>query len=123
MGQKPRPFLPEKILDMCFRVLPTPSTETLVSIAFLALVSVEEAPNYFTTTYNKLKQQKEEGTQREAWRQHSLYSESREETLAEVCSDSGLFAVGKKHELVRRIVENSTMCDTETVSPLKDGNL
>ena len=43
MGQKPRPFLPEKILDMCFRVLPTPSTETLVSIAFLAWVSVEEA--------------------------------------------------------------------------------
>ena len=121
--KSPGLFLPEKILDMCFRVLPTPSTETLVSIAFLALVSVEEASNYFTTTYNKLKQQKEEGTQREAWRQHSLYSESREETLAEVCSDSGLFAVGKKHELVRRIVENSTMCDTETVSPLKDGNL
>ena len=40
-----------------------------------------------------------------------------------MCSDSGLFAVGKKHELVRRIVENSTMCDTETISPLRDGNL
>ena len=93
-------FLPEKILDMCFRVLPTPSTKTLVSIAFLAWVSIEEASNYFTTTYKKLKQQKEEDMQRETWREHSLYSESRE-TLPKMCSDSGLFAVGKKHELVR----------------------
>lgn len=67
--------MPEKILNMCFRVLPTPSTETLVSIAFLAWVSVEEASDYFTTMHEKLKQQKEENMQREAWRQHSLYSE------------------------------------------------
>lgn len=40
-----------------------------------------------------------------------------------MCSDSGLFTVGKKHELVMQIVHNSTMCDKETVSPLKDGNL
>ena len=85
---------------MCFRVLPTPSTETLVSIAFLAWVSIEEASNYFTTTYKKLKQQKEEDMQRETWREHSLYSESRE-TLPKMYSDSRLFAVGKKHELVR----------------------
>ena len=92
--KSPGLFLAEKILNMCFRVLPT------VSIAFLAWVSIEEASNYFTTTYRKLKQQKEEDMQRETWRQHSLYSESRE-TLAKMCSDSGLFAVGKKHELVR----------------------
>lgn len=67
--------MPEKILNMCFRVLPTPSTGTLVSIAFLARVSVEEASDYFTTMHEKLKQQKEENMQREAWRQHSLYSE------------------------------------------------
>lgn len=114
--KSPGLFLPEKILDMYFRVLPTPSTETLLWIAFLAWVSVEEASNYFITMYKKLK------LQREAWRQHSLYSKSRE-TLAKMCSDSGLSAVGKKHELLRRIVENSTMSDTETVSSLKDENL
>ena len=63
--------------------------------------------------------------QRETWKQHPLYQESRER-LAKMCSESGLLATGKKHELVQRIAKNNT-CDKEPVkldeAELYDGDI
>lgn len=103
--ENPGIFLPEKVLNMCFRVLPTPSRAVVTSVAFLAWVSLDEASSYFSTMHKKLQDQKEEDLQRETWKLHPLYQESRE-TLVKMCSESGLLTTGKKHELVRRIAEN-----------------
>ena len=40
-------FLPDKVLDTCFRANPVPSPENLKAIAFIAWVSVEETAQYF----------------------------------------------------------------------------
>lgn len=40
--ESPGIFLPEKVLNICFRVLPTPSQAVMTSVAFLAWVSLDE---------------------------------------------------------------------------------
>ena len=105
--ESPGIFLPEKVLNMCFRELPTPSQEDMKSVAFLAWVSLDEASTYFSTMHKKLQDQREEDLQRESWKLHPLYQESRE-SLLKICSESGLLTTGKKHELVRRIAGNET---------------
>ncbi|KAJ7391492.1 hypothetical protein OS493_018539 [Desmophyllum pertusum] len=119
-------FMPEKVLDTCFRVLPTPSKEIMMSIAFLAWVSPEDASTYYDSVHKKLREQEDQDIKRETWRQHSLYRENKE-TLVKMCSDSGLLASGKKHELVERFVENKESKDEQVAyldkADLYDGKM
>ena len=114
-------FMPEKVLDACFRVLPAPSKDMMMSIAFLAWVTPEEASTYYSSVHKKLKDQKDEDIKRETWKQHALYQESKE-TLIKMCSGSGLLASGKKHELVERVAEN-TQSKSERVAYLNEADL
>lgn len=70
-----------------------------MSIAFLAWVTSEEASTYYSSVHKKLKDQKDQDIKRKTWKQYALYQESKE-TLVKTCSQSGLLASGKKHELV-----------------------
>lgn len=88
-------FMPEKVLDTCFRVLPAPMKDMMMSIALLAWVTPEDASTYYSSVHKKLKDQKEEDIKRETWKQHALYQESKE-TLVKMCSGSGLLTSGKK---------------------------
>lgn len=93
------------------------------SIAFLAWVSTKEAKEYFTNAERKLDDQKDEDLQRESWKRHSLYKESKGNLISK-CFQAGSF--GNKHDLVRRIVENTDMGVSPTSlteNDLYDGNL
>lgn len=114
-------FMPEKVLDTCFRVLPSPSKDMMTSIAFLAWVSPEEASTYYSSVHKKLKDQKDQDIKRETWKQHALYQE-RKETLVKMCSESGLLASGNKHELVERVAEN-VQSKSEPVAYLDEADL
>ena len=114
-------FMPEKVLDTCFRVLPSPSKDMMMAIAFLAWVSPEEASTYYSSVHKKLKDQKDQDIKRETWKQHALYQE-RKETLVKICSESGLLASGNKHELVERVAEN-TQSKSEPVAYLDEDDL
>ena len=89
-GESPGLFLPEKVLDTCFKVFPSPSSDIMESIAFLAWVSIKEAKEYFTNAQRKLDDQKDEDLQRESWKRHSLYKESKG-NLVSKCLQGGLY--------------------------------
>ena len=114
-------FMPEKVLDTCFRVLPAPTKDMMMSIALLAWVTPEEASTYYSSVHKKLKDQKEEDIKRETWKQHALYQESKE-TLVKMCSGSGLLTSGKKHELVECVAGN-TPGKSELVAYLNETDL
>ena len=114
-------FMPEKVLDTCFRVLPAPTKDMMMSIALLAWVTPEEASTYYSSVHKKLKDQKEEDIKRETWKQHALYQESKE-TLVKMCSGSGLLTSGKKHELVECVAGN-TPGKSEPVAYLNETDL
>lgn len=52
-------FLPERILDTCFRGNANPSHDEIKAIAFLAWVTVREAVTYFENVEKQLKKQKD----------------------------------------------------------------
>ena len=70
-------FLPEKVLDSAFRVLPSPLEEEFRAIAYLAWISVEQASQFYASAQKQLSQQREEDLKQEAWKLHSLYKERR----------------------------------------------
>lgn len=121
--ESPGLFLPEKVLDTCFKVVPSPSSDIMESIAFLAWVSTKEAKEYFTNAQRKLDDQKDEDLPRESWKRHSLYKESKGNLISK-CFQAGSF--GNKHDLVCRIVENThtgVSPTSLTENNLYDGNL
>lgn len=98
-------FLPEKVLETCFRAIPFPSDEELKAVAFLAWVSIEEASEFYENARKQLRLQKEEDLKRELWKLHPLYKENRE-TLIRKLNEANLIQTGKKYELVQRIVKS-----------------
>ena len=97
-------FLPEKVLDSTFRVLPSPLEEELRAIAYLAWISVEDASQFYASAQKQLSQQRDEDLKREAWKLHPLYKESRTELIERA---GGMNPNLKKYELVQQIVESS----------------
>ncbi|CAH3031611.1 unnamed protein product [Pocillopora meandrina] len=85
-------FLPEKVLDSAFRVLPSPLEEELRAIAYLAWISVEQASQFYASAQKQLSQQREEDLKQEAWN---------------IERAGGMNPNLKKYELVQQIVESS----------------
>ena len=114
-------FLPEKVLETCFRAIPFPSGEELKAVAFLAWVSIEEASEFYENARKQLRLQKEEDLKRELWKLHPLYKENRE-TLIRKLNEANLIQTGKKYELVQRIVKSRDEGD-EFVNKLSETDL
>ena len=76
LDECPGLFLPDRLLETSFRVLPSPMEDELKAIAFLAWETVQEASQFYTSTKIQLQQQREEDLKREAWKLHPLYQES-----------------------------------------------
>ena len=74
--ENPGLFLPEKVLETCFRVFSFPLEEELKAVAFLAWVSVEEASEFYENARKQLQQQKEKDLKQDAWKLHPLYKET-----------------------------------------------
>ena len=118
-------FLPDKVLDTCFRANPVPSPEILKAVAFLAWVSGEEAAEYFENARKQLREQKVDDLKRETWKLHPLYKESRA-TLASKCTEANLISSGKKYDLVQRLAEKQGETDGRkllTDNDLYDGKM
>ena len=117
-------FLPEKILESAFRVLPSP-LEELKAIAHLAWITVNNVSQFYAKAQKQLRQQKED-LKCKAWKLHPLYKENNTGTLIDRiggCLNPNL----KKYELVEQIVERSGEAE-KFVSMLSeedlyDGNL
>ena len=115
----PSLFLPEKVLDLCYRVLLTLSKETMMPITFLSWVSSDEASAYFSNMHKKWQAQKEDDMKKEKWKQHPWYKENKV-ILIKMCNSSGIFPTGKKHELVvERVVQNRQSENVEAPCPLE----
>ena len=119
-------FLPDRVLETFFRVLPSPLEDELKAVAFLEWVSVKEASQFYASAIKQLQQQREEDLKREAWKLHPLYAESRP-TLVAKLTERCLNPNGKKYELVKQIVESSeeakNIVNMLSETDLYDGNI
>ena len=75
-------FIPSKILDLCFSVIPLPSPTIATLIAVLAWVTPDEAKKYYEKLHSQAKSTLEADQKRETWKECALYkTKTRERNL------------------------------------------
>lgn len=78
-------FLPSKILDLCFTVMPNPPPNIEQLIAILAWTRLDETREYYAKLHAQVQSTLESDTQREKWKDHPLYKENSKDDLVKMC--------------------------------------
>ena len=100
-------FVPTKILDLCFLVIPNPSQDMAQLIALLAWVAPSEAKEYYDKLDTQVSRMLEADHERTKWKQHPLYSNNTKEELEKICRTMKLPVTSSvtKHQLVSLITK------------------
>ena len=103
----PELFLPSRVLDLAFRVFQKPEPVLLRQVAFLAWISDQEADNYYKESERLLQETLNDDLVTEKWVHHKLFTSNTKRELEAMCIAKGMNSVGKKHELVAKLVEEN----------------
>ena len=98
----PELFLPSRILQLVFLSLPSLSSYGMQSISMLCWCPLEDVEKYLRKKADDMEKDFLDSTEKQLWRQHPLYKQSRE-TLEAKCKEKGLQCSGAKHRLVKRL--------------------
>ncbi len=101
----PGAFLPSKVLDITYKVFKHDVNNIIRGIAFLSWCTEDEVSRYFIEQSEKLDKAFENAKERDYWRQHDLYKKNNKTELKRLCQEHKLSPEGKKHEIVKRVVE------------------
>ena len=105
----PVAFLPSKILDIAFKLFRHDVDSVMPSIALLSLCPEDEVAKYFNNFSKKLNKSFENDKEREYWRHHELHKTNDKATLKRQCHDFNISPEGKKHEIVKWLVETQKL--------------
>ena len=98
-------FVPTKILDLCFLVIPNPSQDMAQLIALLAWVAPSEAKEYYDKLDTQVSRMLELDHERTKWKQYPLYSNNTKE-LEKICiTKLPVTSSVTKHQLVSLITK------------------
>jgi hypothetical protein len=100
----PGAFLPSKVLEMTYKVFAHGIDTVLPYIAFLSWCTEDEVKQFYAEFKDRLDTKFQNDKEREYWCQHELYK-NEDKTLKLKCRANKISGDGKKHELVKRLVE------------------
>ena len=101
----PGAFLPSKVLDITYKVFKHDVNNIIWGIAVLSWCTEDEVSTYFIEQSEKLDKAFENAKEQDYWRQHDLYQKNNKTELKCLCQEHKLSPEGKKHEIVKRVVE------------------
>ena len=98
-------FLPSKILDLCFSVIPTPDPNITRLIAILAWIKPNEATKYYEKLQAQVRATLEADQKREMWKVSPLYRTKTREELEKICRNLKIPVTTalEKHDVVELI--------------------
>jgi hypothetical protein len=102
-------FLPSNVLDLAYKLLKHDIGSVTSSIALLSWCTEEEVERYYSEYSDKLNKSYENDKEREYWRQQELYKTKDKTGLKRQCIQLKLSSEGKKHQLVKRLVESQNL--------------
>ena len=105
VNETPSAYLPSKVLDMVFKVFKFGINDTLPAISFICWCTEDEVVKFLELTKEKLDKSYQNEKEKEYWSQDDLYKTNDKATLQKMCKEKNLPTEGKKHELVKFIVE------------------
>ena len=103
----PAIFLPTKVLQLCFTVVPKPPEHILQQICLLSWLSAKEVTDYKQKLQDQLENQLRSEKEKERWKSHSLYRTNKKAELETLCRKSNIPVVSslQKHQLVALLAE------------------
>ena len=98
-------FLPSKILDLFFTVIPKPPRDIALLISTLAWLTPNESSQYRDKLQKQVEQTLEADRERAKWKQHPLYMRNNKADLEKMCRKMKIpvTSSASKHQLVRMI--------------------
>ena len=83
----PALFLPSKILDLCFMIMPNPPTDILTQVALLSWTTLDEVKEYHTKVQSQISKTLSNDKERERLKKHPLYENNTKEDLTKILSE------------------------------------
>lgn len=103
----PAIFLPTKVLQLCFTVVPKPPEHILQQICLLSWLSAKEVTDYKQKLQDQFENQLKSEKEKERWKSHELYRTHTKPQLETLCRKSNIPVVSslQKHQLVALLAE------------------
>jgi hypothetical protein len=101
-------FLPSRLLEILYKINPSPPDDVFSEIALLVWIRTDEVKRYFKEANEQDTDSFEKDKLRDKWKTTDLYKTNSCGELREKCKKAGLSPVGVKHQLVQRLYENTT---------------
>ena len=108
IDKTPGAYLPSTILEMVFKLFKHGIDIILPSVAFLCWCTKEDVLKFLDERKENLEKSYENEKKKEYWSQSYKYQNNEKAVLQQLCRQKGLPSEGKKHELMKSIVEAET---------------
>ena len=118
----PELFLPERIINACFRAFPNPTSDMISAVSFLAWVSEKDVERSYSEKHQSLLKTKIDYIEKEKWSKHSLHKFTKEELILK-CVQKKLEPTGNKVDLVKRLSKVRPFEELESNPKLYNGDL
>ena len=102
-------FLPTKVLELCFILVPNPSESIIHQISLLSWLTQREVAEYQRKIVDNLEAQINAEKEKNVWKSHTLYRTHTKPQLEALCRKSNIPVVSSllKHELVCLLAQKS----------------
>ena len=103
----PAVFLPSKVLELCFTVVPHPDDIIVHQMSLLSWLTVKEVKEYQRKLEVQLESQLQAEKEKNRWKSHDLYRQHTKPQLEALCRKSNIPVIASlhKHKLVSLLVE------------------
>ena len=109
-------FLPSTILEMFFKALKVLDDSLLPYLSLISWCPMDKVNTFFENYQTTLEDTFANDKDREYWSQHDLYKENSKESLKKIAKRANVLSTeGKKHELVKRLVEAMGLPEPEDI--------
>ena len=81
----PGVYLPTRVLNLCFSVIPNPDDALVHQIALLSWIMPKEVRNYLAKVEDQLESQMKAELERRRWKSHPLYKTNTKDQLEAMC--------------------------------------
>lgn len=103
----PGAYLPSKIMELCFAVIPQPEDVVISQISLLSWITPQEVKAFYKKIHDQFDSQMKEELERRVWKTHLLFKSNTKSQLEAMCRGMKIpvTATLLKHQLVRLISE------------------
>ena len=122
----PGAYLPSKILEVCYALIPTPDDDVIAQVSLLSWITPQEVRAFYQKLKDQFDHQLKADLERRTWKSHPLFKNNNKVQLEAQCRSMKIPVTSStlKHQLVKFLSEARGEDPPPSPSdPLYNGNL